>query len=1275
MIAVNRARYFLPTLIKKCWMPFAILLITTAILFSLFRALTPWAKQYKGEVEQHLSTLLGQPVVISSMETSWYWFEPVLRLNQVTVSDRQDQVLTLSKLMIGIDLLNSVLHWRIEPGILYVDDVHLTLRQRHNHWEVDGLRHGEQMPKLTSESYLPILNWLLGQQKIIIKNLSALVHLNDGSLLPVAGLNLTVVNHGGHYRLKGMAKLAQTTSTELLILADMKLNPRALHKGSGHAYFSVHRFLPTQWKDFFPTLPYHVEGGKGDFEIWLDVLKGQVSALQTQFNFHRISWSKEGSSHSQFIQFIGANLAWKQSQDGWQLSGDRINLRSEGTRWPQNSFVVNYEKAPQTYRVFVKNLLLGPILKKDIDWPEMMYPILALHPIGELHDTQIGFKLGQVDYLLTRFNHLSWQAQDNVPTVSNLSGAVHWQPSAGRLELDGENTILAPRNLSPIIFSQVNAAFEWKELSHGLRVSMERLILSHPDFIFSARGALDEPFLPDLRHLQLTGEFSAENAAKWLAYIPSQYLKPKLDDWLKHAIKRIDKVSGQLTLNGALSDFPFDKMPGEFSIVTRFTGMDLFFNKKWPLMRDVDTYIRLDKRTLDFDVLHGDLNGITLEQANLRINDVGLDKETLLAHGQVEAPGNKIRDYILASPLKTRLKKLKSLDFKELLALDLNLEIPLYPENDDVLARGAITFNDNEIIFHHALNDLVLNHLTGILQFDEQGISTSELKGRLLGDSVDIHLQSVKEPKPATVVNIEGNTTIDLLREKFDLPLFSFLDGHVNIRSELTLTNDKKDMDHMQITTPLEGVAIDLPVPFGKKFEQTAPLTIDIDFNSEKALNMRFNYDNRLKSELWFSASEDTFILKIGQIQIGNGAVVWKKIPGIQIGGALPDVDVTKWQKVIQKFPTDLSSPKLLDSLQSVDVKVGDIAIWDQNYKNVAIKANKISSNAWSFQLEQRDIAGNLRYQRTTNTLSGGFQRFYLPKSILNKKPNNSVSTLKPSDIPNLNLTVDVFKLGDVAMGNVAIKSTSNNTQWHLENGTIKSPAYQLTMQGEWKQIEGKNTTNLQANLQISKLADTLESWHITPAVETHQGSVDFSGGWQGSINEFALAKTSGQMNIVLRNGRITHLSPETEEKLGLGKMLSILSLQTIPRRLKLDFSDLAHGGYSFDTFKGSFALNKGVLTTTDSYIDGPVAYASMKGDLDLSRQLYDVNLHISPHITASLPIVATIAGGPIAGIATWVASKIINQGMQTVTGYTYKVSGPWSNPVVQQVSIFKKKS
>ena len=1274
--AVVRSKflYFIVKCIKKCWMPFAIFLITMAILFSLFRALTPWAKQYKGEVEQHLSSLLGQPVIISSMETSWYWFEPVLKLNQVAVSDSQDHVLKLSKLLVGIDLLSSLWHWHIQPGILYIDDVHLTMRQVGKHWEIDGLQHAHQVTTLDSNAYIPILGWILGQKKIIIKNFSALVHLNDGSLLPISALNISATNHSGRYRLKGTAKLAQMTPTELFILADMKLNPDTLDKISGHAYLSAHHLLPTQWQNFFPKTPYHFDGGKGEIEVWLDLLKGHVTGLQTRFNFHRLAWTHQAKPEPQFMQFLRANLAWHATKEGWQLSADHINLRLEGVRWPENAFKLNYQTSTQTYRVFIKELLLQPLLATGIEWPERMQPLLAIHPSGHLQDTQVGVKDSEVNYVLTRFSDLSFEGQGPLPAVRNLSGAFHWQPTRGRLELDGQSTTIAPKGLAPITFDALNAAFEWNDLAQGLRISMGRLALSHPDFKINARGVLDDAFSPASRHLQLTAELTATHAKKWLAYIPSTLLKPKLDAWLKHNIKRIDHVDGQITINGALADFPFDKQPGEFSVATRFSGMDLYFHKKWPLMSDIDTYIRLNKRSLEFDVIHANLKDIPLDQANLRIDDLGMGMDTLLIHGKLDVPGSKMKAYIFESPLKDHLEKLEHLDVSGLLGLDLHLEVPLYPEKDDVLVLGALTFNDNKLIFHQRLADLPIRHMGGVLHFNEHGIMDSELRARLLGGPVAIQVKSITAPKAATEINIEGDTSIDVLHQQFDFPLFEVMQGHLNLLSRLTLTDDPADFDHLQMRIPLKGVAIDLPAPLGKAAEETTPLTIDVDFNAEKALRLRFNYDNRLNSDVWFTVSNGLLALDKGKIQVGKGPVVWKNLSGLQMMGSLAALNVQQWQDVFEKFPKTPSGPNLLENLQLIDMTLGELAIGGQNYSKVGIKANRTGKNTWSFAVDQRDIAGHLNYQLSTNTLSGHLKRLYLSNSLLSSQQIlKATAPLKPRDIPNLEVSVDAVKLGKLDIGHVDLKSSSIDSTWHLENCNIKSLAYELTLKGDWKQQDEKNNTDMRAVLKINKLSDILQRLNLTPVIDAKKGDIQFDGGWPGDIRHFSLATLRGNMYMELQDGRITHLSKETEEKLGLGKLLSILSLQTIPRRLKLDFSDLSQEGYSFDKLKGNFTLKNGVMNTKDSYIDGPVAYASMKGNLDVVHHRYDIDLHISPHITASLPIVATIAGGPIAGLAAWAASKIINQGMQTVTGYTYQVSGPWLKPVVKQISIFKK--
>ena len=52
-----------------CEIFFFFLIIFTALVSSVFRALTPWATEYKSDVEKRLPTLLGQPVSIKTMET------------------------------------------------------------------------------------------------------------------------------------------------------------------------------------------------------------------------------------------------------------------------------------------------------------------------------------------------------------------------------------------------------------------------------------------------------------------------------------------------------------------------------------------------------------------------------------------------------------------------------------------------------------------------------------------------------------------------------------------------------------------------------------------------------------------------------------------------------------------------------------------------------------------------------------------------------------------------------------------------------------------------------------------------------------------------------------------------------------------------------------------------------------------------------------------------------------------------------------------------------
>ena len=1259
---------------KKIWITAAILIILLAVFSSLFRSLTPWAKQYKGEVEQHLTQILGQPVTIQTMETGWYWFHPVLKLKQITLNEGEKKSLHLDKLLVGINLFKSLWNWRIQPGILYIDDLHLVVREKEGRWSVDGVstssaKESEMTPEKTEE----ILVWLSKQQRVIIKHVSVYFHFRDGGLIPVRGLNISVVNNGGDYKIKGDAKLEQTNSTFFKLLGDVSFDPYHPADTKGQIYFSAQHIVPAQWQSLFPKITERIEGGKGNVSLWLDLDKGAISSLQAQVKFKRLAWHLLNNKNSQMIQNFYANLSWKPDDKGWQFHADQIKLRAGGFDWPENQVLIKFDKSLQTYQLYVKSIIIESLLAQTINWPPSIQNLLALKPQGILTDTQLIFKENQPSYILTRFDQLGWRARDNIPQVRNLSGVLNWQPDEGRLELDSEKTLLALKGYPVLNFDLLNGAFDWKQLSDGLRVSIDRFVLSQPELTISTQGAIDQVTLNSIGNIRLITEFSAKNLQQWVAFLPEKHLKAKLYFWLKNDIKRIAQSSGKIVINGLAQDFPFDNKNGEFSITSHVSGGELLITSKWQLIKDIEAYIRLRNRNLEIDIVNADFQGVLVKQMGLRIDDIGKDKENLLLHGIVTGSAQKMLNFVLSSPLNEKLSALKMLTIKGLLLLDLHVEIPLYPENDDNLAKGELTFKNNTVLVKHQLKEIPLEEVSGNLSFSEEGVTHSALTASSFGYPLDIKIQSVKSPRPMTTIVVDSECTVESLKHQFKIPVLSLLKGMFFVKAILNLSDDPRDLNSVNLKSSLKGLAINLPAPLGKTDENSVPLEVNLDFSSPKALRLKANYNNRISADMMFEDNKEVFELKSGELRLGSAQALNQDKPGLGVVGSLDGFDLQEWNNVLARFSTEQTNSSLLQKLREVNVTMRQLTFLRQQFNNLAVKAKVLPNKSWSFTVEQKKIAADLTYSSLTNTLSGFVKYLHLDKIKKSDVTSETKSSISPGQIPNLNLRIDNLSVGDLQVGDVTFKSQSTPERLLINYCRIDSSVYQFNIEGDWTQKGKNNQTKIQLKLQLKDLAKSLDRWHITPAVDAGKGDLEFRGGWNSSLYDFSLSSLNGTMSLQLKNGRITHLSPETEEKLGLGKLLSVLSLQTIPRRLKLDFSDLSHQGYSFDIFKGSFTINKGIMTTQDSYIDGPVAYASMKGDLDLVRRMYDLNLSISPHITASLPIVATIAGGPVIGIAAWVANKIINQSMQKIISYSYKISGPWNQPIVQQLSIVKK--
>ena len=72
----------------------------------------------------------------------------------------------------------------------------------------------------------------------------------------------------------------------------------------------------------------------------------------------------------------------------------------------------------------------------------------------------------------------------------------------------------------------------------------------------------------------------------------------------------------------------------------------------------------------------------------------------------------------------------------------------------------------------------------------------------------------------------------------------------------------------------------------------------------------------------------------------------------------------------------------------------------------------------------------------------------------------------------------------------------------------------------------------------------------------------------------------------------------------GVAKLLGVMSLQSLPRRLVLDFRDVFQEGFAFDNITGDVKIAQGMASTNNLRMRGVQAAVLMEGQADIARDL-----------------------------------------------------------------------
>ena len=97
----------------------------------------------------------------------------------------------------------------------------------------------------------------------------------------------------------------------------------------------------------------------------------------------------------------------------------------------------------------------------------------------------------------------------------------------------------------------------------------------------------------------------------------------------------------------------------------------------------------------------------------------------------------------------------------------------------------------------------------------------------------------------------------------------------------------------------------------------------------------------------------------------------------------------------------------------------------------------------------------------------------------------------------------------------------------------------------------------------------------------------------------------------------------------GVAKLLGVLSLQSLPRRLALDFRDVFQSGFAFDRIDGDAKITNGVAQTRNLRMRGVQALVLMEGQADLAQETQNLRVFVVPELNAGAASLAYAAINP----------------------------------------------
>lgn len=1272
---------------------FAFVVLFSAIAITLVRLALPEIGGYRQQTQDWISQYMNYPVEISNIDADWNSWTPNLHLHQVSILDPvlKEPILNFNSVLISIDIFRSLVRNEITPETITVSDLSLTLIRRQ-----DG--------SITASKYLPnqfndkqlnndsLAKWFLAQKNILVKKAQiTLFDLNDDDEpLLLSDVTLHMRNNDYRTQIEGSAILPDYYGHILNFAFDATgdvLTP----DWSGEMYFEGKSINISPLLAEIEDLDIQDHEGTGDIKIWSTWNRAKLRKIEGEVKLYELTLADQQSKI--YIQKIaGQFIANRRADKGVEFSFDLEELITPYGEWPKTIislrkiYVHDYNKYRYTASASYLNLDdIDPFLKI---FPSLSNKFSSLNNFelsGTLKNSVLKYdptlETSEQVYFESEFSHLNGEFNVYSLRLDGLNGHVQGTQGSGSLRIESSSIQLESENLlfHPLTFYELNTELAWEFQNNNLFLSTELLDTHTHDFNLKLKGDLEFNQDKSLPFVDILLELSNGELDKVVNYLPAK-TPEKVSNWLKNSLVTGEIPSAKFIFRGWLEEYPFNHREGIFQGLAKVNHGTLDYHPAWPPIDKINADVIFNGDSLTVDASSGNFFDAEITEVSAVLKNLAAKglKKSVSINGHINGELKDGLLFIKNSPLQKNqsLKNLLSQNISGSLGLDLILDIPL--PSGSILVSGALSLHDTLLDSEDI--GIKLTELNGTIDFTQNSVLAEGIEAFYFNHPVELSVTSIDGSPTKSTLSGSADKQFISAQLLHHFPALDSLKAELEKRItgsclwEASIINTKSHNPNnhsnikkqLVITSTLGGLSLDLPAPLSKTDESTSfKLSIKSLDGNQREINIQYADILNGIINLDESNSERSVITPL---PFGDHPIAVNKGEQISIIGNIKHLVADEWFDLIQKKAND-GNLKANDKPVSLDIEIGSLKLINQNFHNVGLKLNNVNSD-YQLNIQAEDVSGDIYLGQLADNMpiEINLQKLNLVKNEPEDASQKQTYKIIPDTIPSLNIEISELVYDDIKLGQMNLITSKLDNGLSVDKINIQKTSMEIDGTGTWQIINNEHHSNFKLALNTASMKTMLETFNYdVAAIEEGETNLTLNAQWEGTPIDFSPINLNGTLDMKIEKGRFTDVNPAA------GRLFGLLSLQTLPRRLSLDFSDLFGKGLAFDNIEGHFSIENGNAYTNNLIMSGPSVDINISGRTGLVEQDYDQIATITPKMTNSLPMASAIFGpiGIGVGAVIYLASEVfqsIPEKIDTLLRKQYSITGAWNTPKVTKI-------